>query len=123
MKNKTRIIAIIACALLFFDSFKIMRMQNEIDNLRSNLNNEINAISRETNSIYANVQDMLDKEASQLSSAEWEYGNIDELSKAMRYIYENHDKYDKKKLREECKNRFSKDTICKQIEEVYSKVQ
>lgn len=78
MKNKTTtIIAIIACALLIFDSFKIMRMQNEIDNLRSNLNNETNAVSREISSIYANVQDMLDKEASQLSSAEWEYGNID----------------------------------------------
>lgn len=51
-----------------------------------------------------------------------EYGNLDELSNAMRYIYENHDKYDKKKLREDCINRFSKDTICKQIEEVYQKV-
>ncbi len=52
-----------------------------------------------------------------------EYGNLDELSDAMRYIYENHDKYDKKKLREDCINRFSKDTICKQIEKVYSRVQ
>lgn len=51
-----------------------------------------------------------------------EYGNIDELAQAMRYLYANRSKYNATDIRRDCIDRFSKPNICKDIEAVYEKV-
>lgn len=48
-----------------------------------------------------------------------EYGDENELCAAMRKLYENHGRYDKNAIKEDCKARFSDDAICRQIEGVY----
>ena len=75
-KNVLTIIAVVACALLAFDSIRIAGLKTEIDNLHSYVNNEISTVNSNINEVYGNVQDMLDKEANQLAISEWSYGEI-----------------------------------------------
>ena len=51
-----------------------------------------------------------------------EYGNVNELAQRMRDIYSNNSDYDAQKIRQDCINRFSNDTVCKQIERVYQEL-
>lgn len=51
-----------------------------------------------------------------------EYGDIDELADRMKYLYENQNKYDRTYLRNDCIERFGKDSICSQIESIYKSV-
>ena len=75
-KNLSTIITSIACVLLAFNSVKIIRLQEEIDRLRSDMNDEIHTVNRNVDGIYSKVQDMLEEEANQLAVSEWKYGNI-----------------------------------------------
>ena len=65
-KNLSAVIAGIACVLLAFNSIKIIRLQEEIDRLRADMNDEIHMVSRNMDGIYGEVQDMLEEEADQL---------------------------------------------------------
>ena len=76
-KNVSAIIASVACVLLAFNSFKIISLQEELDRLRSDMNDEIHTVNRNIDEIYGDVQEMLDEEVNQLAVSEWEYGNID----------------------------------------------
>ena len=75
-KNLSAVIAGIACVLLAFNSIKIIRLQEEIDRLRADMNDEIHMVSRNMDGIYGEVQDMLEEEADQLAISEWKYGDI-----------------------------------------------
>ena len=44
-KNLSAIIAGIACVLLAFNSIKIIRLQEELDRLRSDMNDEIHMVN------------------------------------------------------------------------------
>ena len=79
-KNLSSMIAGIACVLLAFNSIKIIRLQEDLDRLRSHMNDEIDNINRNIDGIYREVEDMLEEEANQLAVSEWKYGdiNIDE---------------------------------------------
>lgn len=50
------------------------------------------------------------------------YGDLEELSVAMRTLYENSAKYNPQVIRESCKRRFSEDTVCQMIEENYRNI-
>ena len=44
------------------------------------------------------------------------------LSKAMRYMYDNFDQYDFQKIRQECLSNFSEKVVINQISQIYSKL-
>lgn len=75
-KNLSTVIAIIACVLLAFNSIKIISLQEELDRLRSDVNDEIHTVNRNINNIYGDVTAMLEEEANQLAVSEWKYGDI-----------------------------------------------
>jgi len=51
-----------------------------------------------------------------------EYGDVDELAQRMKEIYEEYDRYDSQKIRQQCSDKFSVDSVCKQIEQLYREV-
>lgn len=59
--------------LLAFHSIKVNRLQEELERLRSSVNNEIHTVNQNISSIYGDVQEMLEEEANQLAVSEWEY--------------------------------------------------
>lgn len=75
-KNLSTIIAIIACVLLAFNTIKIIGLQEELDRLRSDVDDEIHNVNQNISGIYGDVQDMLEEEANQLAVSDWEYGEI-----------------------------------------------
>lgn len=74
--NLPTIIAIAACVLLVFNSIKVIRLQEELERLRSSMSDEIHTVNQNISSIYGDVQEMLEKEANQLAVSEGEYGDI-----------------------------------------------
>jgi len=48
-----------------------------------------------------------------------EYGNVNELAQQMRKIFSDYSKYDPQAIRQKCTEKFSVDSVCKQIEKVY----
>ena len=48
--------------------------------------------------------------------------NVEQLAKAMRYVYEHREKYDKESLAAMCRRRFGEETVCDSIISVYHKV-
>lgn len=51
-----------------------------------------------------------------------EYGNVQELSRAMMHIYEHYSAYDPELIREDAIKRFSQESVSQRITEVYQKV-
>lgn len=51
-----------------------------------------------------------------------EYGNQDELVAALRTLVENRAQYDPDRLKEICVERFSEESVCRQIEDVYRQI-
>ncbi len=69
------VIVILAIALIV--SFtKITALEHEIDNVRSHYASEVSMLRQEINGIYQNVDQQLKEEASLLSSAEAEFGDL-----------------------------------------------
>lgn len=85
-KSLSTTISIIVCGLLVFISIKIISLQEEIDRLRSDMNDEIHTVNRNIDNIYGEVQDMLDEEANQLAVSEWEYRDINIDNKTAEVI-------------------------------------
>ena len=75
-KNISSLIALIACGLFILSSTKTVRLEKEIDRLRSDLNNDVSNINYNISEIYNDVQEMLDEKANELAISEWEYGDI-----------------------------------------------
>lgn len=51
-----------------------------------------------------------------------EYGNVGELRKKMRYLFNNINKYDRNEIIKNTASRFDKDVVCAQLEEEYKKI-
>lgn len=85
-KNLSTIIAVAACVLLAFNSIKVIRLQEDLERLRSSMNNEIYTVNQNISSIYGDVQEMLEEEANQLAVSEWEYGDIHINSRSAEII-------------------------------------
>jgi len=51
-----------------------------------------------------------------------EYGQLEQLSDAMRIIYQNRKSYDTSTIQEECRQKFSASAICRQLETVYKEL-
>lgn len=75
-KNISSLIAVLACGLFILSSAKTVRLEKEIDRLRSDLNNDVSNINYNISEIYNDVQEMLDEKANELAISEWEYGDI-----------------------------------------------
>lgn len=75
-KRISTVVAIIACVLLAFNTIKIISLQEELDKLRSDVNDEIHTVNQNVSDIYDHVQAMLEEENNQLSVSDWEYGEI-----------------------------------------------
>ena len=50
------------------------------------------------------------------------YGNQQELVAAMRFMAEHREKYNREKIHQDCDQRFSEESVCRQIEEIYQQV-
>ena len=48
-----------------------------------------------------------------------EYGDESQLCLAMRQLYENRNRYNKDLIQKDCQARFSEETICKRLENIY----
>ena len=62
-KNISSLIAVLACGLFILSSAKTVRLEKEIDRLRSDLNNDVSNINYNISEIYNDVQEMLDEKA------------------------------------------------------------
>lgn len=48
--------------------------------------------------------------------------DVDALAEAIKYMFENYQSYDRAKIAEDCKNRFSPEVIARQLTDVFEKV-
>ena len=48
--------------------------------------------------------------------------DVDALADAIKYIFENYQSYDRAKIAEDCKNRFSPEVIARQLTDIFEKV-
>lgn len=51
-----------------------------------------------------------------------EYGNIEEISKALEYVFNNYSQYDCNKIREYCENNFSERIFVEKMEKFYEEL-
>ena len=78
MKKAKYILAGAMVVLLAVSLARITSLENELNDLRRNYANEVNQLRRQIESIYDNVDTMLQEEASLLSGVEAEYGSVDQ---------------------------------------------
>ena len=71
------ILLVINTILLVVCLMQINDLKMELQNLRSNTGNQISNILTNLNNSYSYIEETLAKEASIVSKAEWEFGNID----------------------------------------------
>lgn len=76
-KNAHMILSLICCVLLVISLFQISSLRQEVSSLRSRLSNEIDRVNNSVSGIYTEVRSMLEEETDQLSTSDWEYGEID----------------------------------------------
>lgn len=78
MKRNTFIVVFILIFFLLINCLiQILSLRDQISSLQSNLNSQISDVNGSVQDIYSNVDDLLKKEASLLSEARWEYGDVD----------------------------------------------
>ena len=78
MKERLKnILLVVNTILLVICLVQIINLKTDISNMRSNIGNQISNISTNINSNYMYIEDILEKEASIVSSAEWEFGSMD----------------------------------------------
>lgn len=78
MKKIQNILIIVLAILLAVSLVQISNLENELHDLRRNYTNDINQLRRQIESIYDNVDTMLQEEASLLSGVEADYGSVDQ---------------------------------------------
>ena len=76
-KNLPSIVIVVLVIALAVCFAKIHALESEVDVLRGDLASEISMLRDDVNSIYNNVDEMLEAEASLLSSWDAEYGEVD----------------------------------------------
>ena len=78
MKKAKYILVGVIVVLLAVSLARITSLENELNDLRRNYANDVNQLRRQIESIYDNVDTMLQEEASLLSGVEAEYGSVDQ---------------------------------------------
>ena len=68
------IVTVICLGLLVICFFRIARLKQEVQNLRNNVNNQIVSLETNMRANISHMEGLLEKEASILSNAEWNYG-------------------------------------------------
>lgn len=71
------ILLFINTILLVVCLFQIAEMKNEIQNLRMDTSNRLGSITSELHNSYSYIEETLEREASIVSKAEWEFGAMD----------------------------------------------
>ena len=78
MKERLKnVLLIINTILLIVCLVQMSNLKTEISNMRSNMGNQISNIQTNINNSYSYIEETLKKEASIVSNAEWEFGNMD----------------------------------------------
>lgn len=75
-KYKVYIIVSLLVVLQIVSLIKISNLENQLENTQSNLSNRIESVSGNVNSIYANIDEMLNKQASIIESAHFKMGKL-----------------------------------------------
>lgn len=87
MKNKAlKAIIIVLCIAVTVCGYFIYKLTESIDDTRANFNNRISQMQNEIQGIYANVDQMLEEQASIISSEEYTYGKLDIENHAVELI-------------------------------------
>lgn len=82
------VVQIVTCVLLVICMFKISSLNNQIQNLKNHLSSRISDVEHEVGNISYDISKAMEEEASILSLAQWEYGEIDENSKTVEMFCE-----------------------------------
>ena len=78
MKGRLKnILLIINTILLVVCLVQMNNLKTEISNMKSNMGNQISNILTNVNNSYSYIEETLEKEASIVSNAEWEFGSMD----------------------------------------------
>lgn len=84
--NYSTPLQVITCILLIISIFRGCALENELQNVQSNLSNRISEVRCDVNNISYQVSTTLEEEASLLALAEWSYGTFDEDAKTVEVI-------------------------------------
>ena len=76
-QNLKNILLVINTILLVVCLVQINDLKVELRNMKTNTGSQISSILTNLNNSYAYIEETLAKEASIVSKAEWEFGNID----------------------------------------------
>lgn len=76
--KRQRIVILILVFALSVCFFSINDLKTELENSRSNFSSQIQHLKNQINSIYSNVNEMLEEKASLLASFDYSYGDLDE---------------------------------------------
>ena len=76
-KNLKNVLLVINTILLVVCLVQINDLKTELSNMKSNTGSQLSSILTNINNSYAYIEETLEKEASIISKAEWEFGNID----------------------------------------------
>lgn len=76
MKKFKSIVSVVMVIALIFCVAEIFALQNEIENLQNNSSYQYERINDSINSIYDNVDEMLEKETQLIYGVSWDYGEI-----------------------------------------------
>lgn len=76
-QNFKNIVLVINTILLVICLVQISDLKTELQNMRHNTGNQISSIMTNLNNSYSYIEDILEKEASIISNAEWEFGAMD----------------------------------------------
>ncbi len=85
-KNFNRILSVAVVAALIFCIAEIVALKGEINNLKNNSTYRYDSLQRSINSIYDNVDNMLEKETQLIYGVEWDYGEIKRESNTVELI-------------------------------------
>lgn len=78
MKERLKnILLVINTILLAVCLLQIKDLKTDLSNMKSNTSSQLSSILTNINNSYAYIEETLEKEASIVSKAEWEFGNID----------------------------------------------
>ncbi len=75
-KNISTIISVITCFMLVICLLQISSLKQEISSLSYRLDREMNTMNNNISGIYEEVEDMLEEESNQLTTSDWQYGEI-----------------------------------------------
>lgn len=85
-KNPSLVVSVISCILVVVCLIQISGLKSEINSLRSTVNNMSSQTSNSISNIYGTVHDMLEEQTNQLTSSDWQYGEIDVEAKSAEVI-------------------------------------